>query len=89
MLGKIPHLRGGQVIGKFPGESLDITSATPGGSRWGKGHYNEMGGDDKGLVILPLARGFGFNLEGNLKPNLCIYTYLCICRIGMIFDHFL
>ena len=27
-------------------------------------------GDDKGLVILVLARGFEFNLfEGDLKPN--------------------
>ena len=38
----------------------------------GEGHYSETGGagDDKGLLILALARGFGFNLlEGDLKPT--------------------
>ena len=40
-------------------------------SRWGKGHYTEMiGVMIEVLVILVLARGFGFILlEVDLKPN--------------------
>ena len=35
---------GGQVIGEFPGESLDVRPARLGCPGWRKGHYNEMGG---------------------------------------------
>ena len=42
----------------------------PGCSRWGGGITMRQVGDDKGLIILVLARGFESNLpEGALKSN--------------------